>query len=196
MSVDFGAFYLQYNNRIGLIEKTDANGNTYTYRTNIANSRHLGAETYLEINPVKAFTTVTKYGNISFFNSFTFIDARYVNGVYKNNFVENAPRFINRFGTTFAVGFSITLLVSHTSKSFSDADNTVKSDDAVVGLVPAYTVIDLSASYKFMKRFQIKAGLNNVAGTKYFTKRTDEYPGPGIIPSIGRSFYMGVGAKF
>lgn len=197
LSFDFGAFYLQYNNRIGLVEKTDANGNTYTYRTNIANSRHVGAETYLEVNPVKAFTTVTKYGTISFFNSFTFIDARYVNGSYKNNFVENAPRFINRFGTTYAVqGFSITLLVSHTSKSFSDADNTVKSDDAVVGLIPSYTVLDLSASYKFLKRFQVKAGLNNVAGEKYFTKRTDEYPGPGIIPSMGRSFYIGVGAKF
>lgn len=197
LSFDLGAFYLQYNNRIGLMEKKDANGNTYTYRTNIANSRHVGAETYLEINPVKAFTTVTKYGTISFFNSFTFIDARYVNSSYKNNFVENAPRFINRFGTTYAVqGFSITLLVSHTSKSFSDADNTVKSDDAVVGLIPSYTVLDLSASYKFLKRFQVKAGLNNVAGTKYFTKRTDEYPGPGIIPALGRSFYLGVGAKF
>lgn len=197
LSFDLGAFYLQYNNRIGLMEKTDANGNTYTYRTNIANSRHVGAETYLEINPVKAFTTVTKYGTISFFNSFTFIDARYVNSSYKNNFVENAPRFINRFGTTYAVqGFSITLLVSHTSKSFSDADNKVKSDDAVVGLIPSYTVLDLSASYKFLKRFQVKAGLNNVAGTKYFTKRTDEYPGPGIIPALGRSFYLGVGAKF
>ena len=197
LSFDFGAFYLQYNNRIGLVEKTDAAGNTYTYRTNIANSQHVGAETYLEINPVKAFTTITKYGAISFFNSFTFIDARYVNGAYKNNFVENAPRFINRFGTTYAVqGFSITLLVSHTSKSFSDADNTAKSDDAVVGLIPSYTVLDLSASYKFLKRFQVKAGLNNVADTKYFTKRTDEYPGPGIIPALGRSFYVGVGAKF
>ena len=197
LSFDIGAFYLQYNNRIGLIEKTDTNGNTYAYRTNIANSRHVGAETYIEINPVKAFTTVSKYGTISFFNSFTFIDARYTSGPVKNNFVENAPRFINRFGTTFAVqGFSVTLLVSHTSKSFSDASNTVKSDDAVVGLVPSYTVLDLSASYKFLKRFQVKAGINNLSGTKYFTKRTDEYPGPGIIPSLGRSFYVGVGAKF
>jgi hypothetical protein len=31
---------------------------------------------------------------------------------------------------------------------------------------------------------------------KYFTTRTDEYPGPGIIPAIGRSIYVGFGAKF
>ena len=26
----------------------------------------------------------------------------------------------------------------------------------------------------------------------YFTRRTDEYPEPGIIPLVGRSLYMGV----
>ncbi len=195
LSFDIGAFYMQYNNRIGLIEKTDSDGNPYTYRTNVANSRHAGAETYLEINPVKALTTITKYGTIGFFNTFSFIDARYTTGAYKNNFVENAPRFINRFGATYAIaGFSITALISHTSSSFSDADNTFKSADAVVGIIPSYNVIDLSATYKF-NRINIKAGLNNVANTKYFTKRTDEYPGPGIIPSIGRSFYLGLGIK-
>jgi len=35
-----------------------------------------------------------------------------------------------------------------------------------------------------------------MAGASYFTRRTDEYPGPGIIPSIGRSFYIGFTAKF
>lgn len=197
LSFDIGAFYLQYNHRIGLMTKTDSSGTPYNFRTNIANSRHVGAETYVEINPVKAFTTVSKYGTISFFNSFTFIDARYMNGIYKNNFVENAPRFINRFGTTYAVqNFSITLLVSHTSKCFSDAGNTFKSDDAVIGIVPAYNVIDLSATYKFLKHFNAKVGMNNVANAHYFTMRADEYPGPGIIPAIGRSFYIGVGAKF
>jgi Fe(3+) dicitrate transport protein len=195
LSFDVGAFWLQYNNRIGLIEKKDANGNIYTYRTNVANSRHLGAETYLEINPVKALTRVTKYGTVSFFNSFSFIDARYTTSEFKNNFVENAPRFINRFGATYAVeGFSVTLLVSHTSKCFSDAENTIKSDDAVVGVVPKYTVLDLSATYK-IKFVNIKAGVNNLTNEKYFTKRTDEYPGPGIIPSIGRSFYIGLGIR-
>jgi Fe(3+) dicitrate transport protein len=38
--------------------------------------------------------------------------------------------------------------------------------------------------------------MNNIADKKYFTLRADEYPGPGIIPSIGRSFYVGISAKF
>jgi Fe(3+) dicitrate transport protein len=197
LSFDISGFYLQYNKRIGLIEKTDSAGNTYTYRTNVANSRHLGVETYFEFNPVKAFIQSPKHGSVSFFNSFSFIDARYSTGEFKGNFVENAPRFVERFGLTYAVaGFSATLNVSHTSESFSDAANTVYSPDAVVGKVPSYTVLDLSASYRFLNHYSIKAGMNNLADTRYFTKRTDEYPGPGIIPSIGRTFYVSVGAKF
>jgi Fe(3+) dicitrate transport protein len=55
--------------------------------------------------------------------------------------------------------------------------------------------MDASATYK-IKNYNIKAGLNNLTDARYFTKRTDEYPGPGIIPASGRSFYLSVGAKF
>ena len=65
-----------------------------------------------------------------------------------------------------------------------------------MGVIPAYTVIDWSASCKFKNNYNIKFGVNNLADNKYFTKRTDEYPGPGIIPAIGRSFYLGFGAHF
>jgi Fe(3+) dicitrate transport protein len=41
----------------------------------------------------------------------------------------------------------------------------------------------------------LKAGLNNLTDQKYFTQRADEYPGPGIIPSIGRNFYVGFSIK-
>jgi Fe(3+) dicitrate transport protein len=38
--------------------------------------------------------------------------------------------------------------------------------------------------------------VNNLADKHYFTRRTDEYPGPGIIPSPGRSVYLTLGADF
>ncbi len=196
MNFDLGTFYMAYNNRIGLVTLTDVNGSPYTYRTNVANSVHKGFETYVEINPVKMFTDKSRIGSISFFNSFAYIDAKYVSGEFKNNSVEFAPAVINRFGISYSIkGFSTTLLISSTSKSFADANNTVRSSDAAIGLIPAYRVMDWSSSLK-IKRYNIKFGINNFADAKYFTKRTDEYPGPGIIPSIGRSFYIGVGAKF
>ncbi len=196
LNFDVGGFYLAYNNRIGLETLTDANGNPYTYRTNVANSVHQGVETYVEINPFKMAGCNSKIGTLSFLNSFAYIDAKYTTGEFKGNAVEFAPKTINRFGVTYSImKFSTTFLISNTSKSFADANNTVYSEDATVGVIPAYQVMDWSATIK-IRNYNIKLGVNNLANKKYFTLRTDEYPGPGIIPSTARSFYLGFGAKF
>ena len=85
--------------------------------------------------------------------------------------------------------------MSNVGDAFGDATNVRISSDPVAGYIPAYTVFDASATFR-IKRYSLKAGVNNIADKKYFTVRTDEYPGPGIIPSIGRSFYIGISAKF
>ncbi len=197
LNFDIGGFYLQYNNRIGTIEKKDNNGNSFLYRTNVANSIHKGLESYIEFNPIKAFSNIEKW-SLSFFNSLAIIEAKYVSGEYNGKYVEYAPTSINRFGTNLIIGkFSTTFLISSTAKSFGDASNAINPsvNSIVTGVIPAYTVMDWSATLK-IKNFNIKTGLNNLSDKRYFTKRTDEYPGPGIIPSIGRSFYFGIGAKF
>jgi Fe(3+) dicitrate transport protein len=196
LNFDVGGFYLQYDDRVGIVEKTDALGNQFPFRTNVANSVHKGFESYVEFNPVKAFTGWQKW-SLSFFNSLGLINAQYVSGEFKGNFVEYAPCYINRFGTNVVIGkFSTTFLLSSTGKSYADAGNSViPSNDAVAGAIPAYDVMDWSSTWK-IKNYTLRFGLNNLGDKRYFTKRTDEYPGPGIIPSTGRSFYFGFGAKF
>lgn len=197
LNFDVNAFYLAYDHRIGLVQLTDANGNHYTYRTNVANSVHKGVETYLEFSPTKIAKTPAAFGNISIFSSFAYIRAKYTNGPYKGNFVEYAPQTILRSGITWSRRYlSTTFLVSRTARSFGDANNTVASDDAIVGVIPAYTVMDWSATLNLNGGWNIKAGLNNLADKRYFSLRTDEYPGPGIIPAIGRSAYISFGARF
>ncbi|MCS7074178.1 MAG: TonB-dependent receptor, partial [Bacteroidia bacterium] len=46
------------------------------------------------------------------------------------------------------------------------------------------------------KKFTLEANCNNLANTAYFTRRAEAYPGPGIIPSDGRSFYVTVQFKW
>jgi len=191
LTFDVGGFFLKYNNRVGIVETADG-----PYRTNIADSEHKGLESYIEISPTKALMP-NSFWNLSFFNSLALIDARYVSGDFKGKFVEYAPKSIDRFGTTLSVkSLSTTFLISSTAKSYGDASNSSEgSQDAVAGLIPSYTVMDWSGTLRF-KNYNLKWGVNNLADKRYFTKRTDEYPGPGIIPSIGRSFYIGIGAKF
>ena len=196
LNFDLGVFYLRYNNRIGLIERTATDGTTFPYRTNVANSVHKGVESYVEFNPVKAFARGSHY-SLSVFNSLALIDARYTSGEFQGKYVEYAPTVINRTGLMAGYrGLSTTWLISHTARQFGDAGNSVTpSDDAVAGIIPAYTVLDWSATWR-LGTYQLRLGANNLTDRRYFTKRTDEYPGPGIIPSIGRSIYAGFSVKF
>jgi Fe(3+) dicitrate transport protein len=197
LNVDVGAFYLGYNNRVGTTVQQGPGGDTITFVTNIANSVHKGIESYLEFDPVKMLLKHNRYGTLSFFNSFSFIDARYTTGNYTGKHVEFAPLTINRFGSTYSYkNYSMTFLVSNTAQSFSDATNELHNTNAIIGLIPAYQVMDFSARLKIKAHYNLKAGINNLADKKYFTQRTAEYPGPGIIPALGRSFYISVGLKF
>ncbi|MDP4284603.1 MAG: TonB-dependent receptor [Bacteroidota bacterium] len=196
LNIDASLFYLAYNNRIGDVVKMDSTtGKSYAYRTNIANSVHKGLEAYIEFNILKYLNKHSKQG-LSIFNSFSFIDAKYTSGEFKGNRVEAAPKVIERAGLVYSNrNFSSTFQFNYTGDSFGDATNVKISDNPVAGYIPAYTVLDLSATYK-INNYSIKCGVNNLTDKSYFTRRTDEYPGPGIIPAVGRSFYAGFTAKF
>lgn len=193
---DISLFYLRYNNRIGVVLATDpVTGDYYSLRKNVSDSEHKGIESYLELNILKMLNATSKH-NISVFNSLSIIDAKYVNGEYKGNRVETANKYINRLGIIYATStISSTLQFNYVGDAFGDATNVKKSENPIAGYLPSYRVVDFSTSYQ-IKNSSIKFGCTNIFNTDYFTRRTDEYPGPGIIPAVGRSFYIGFSAKF
>jgi Fe(3+) dicitrate transport protein len=210
LNFDIDYFNLHYNNRIGTITQT-TNGQNLQYRTNLGRSVSKGFEAYIEFDPVSAFMSSPKAGNLSLFASLAFINATYrnfqttstVNGqiIRSNlagNLVENAPADIHRFGATYAKkGFSMTWQLSSIGQTYADAANTrVANAAATTGLIPSYQVQDLSASFKFLKNYNVKAGINNLTDEHYFTRRSGGYPGPGILPADGRIFYISGGIKF
>ena len=211
LNFDIDYFYLNYDNRVGTISRLDAANKTYQFRTNLGQSVSKGAEIYVEIDPIAAFTPQSALGNLSLFASMSFIDATYkdfktttvvnnqiVEGNLKGKYVENAPQYIHRFGATYAKkGLSLTWQLSSVGHAYSDALNTEKPNAAAtVGVIPAYIVQDISASFKFLKHYNVKAGVNNGANQRYFTRRSGGYPGPGLLPSDGRTWYVSAGLKF
>jgi Fe(3+) dicitrate transport protein len=197
LNYDISAFLLSYKDRIGLVEVKDAaTGNSYALRTNVANSLHVGVESYFELNMLKLFQAKSKIFQLSVFNSTAYVHARYNSGLYAGKRVEYAPDVISRTGLNFrAKGFSATWQCSYQSFAFGDASNAMNGDEPGVGYIPAYYIMDISASYSY-KVLCLKAGMNNISDQKYFTRRADEYPGPGIIPSIGRNYYLGISVKY
>ena len=196
LNFDVSFFYLAYNKRIGVtLEADPITGDYYSIRKNIANSVHKGIESYIEFNILKYLKPSSKIG-LSIFDSYSYIDARYTSGEFEGNRVETAVKIINRVGVIFSTPkLSTTFQINSIGGAFGDASNVSVSDDPIAGYIPAYNVIDWSATYK-IKNYALKAGLNNLTNKAYFTRRTDEYPGPGIIPAVGRSFYLGFNATF
>lgn len=198
LQFDVSVYYLSYQNRIGTVTPAGA---SYRLITNVGNSISKGLEGFVEFNPVKAFAP-SNTTDLLLFASYSYTDARYSNdhkdAATKGKQVENAPKNILRLGITAGYkAFLLTGQVSYSSETFSDANNTLTpTANAQNGLIPAYTVTDLTASYKFSKSLSVKTGLNNLFDTRYFTRRAGGYPGPGVLPGDGRTFFISVGATF
>ena len=79
---------------------------------------------------------------------------------------------------------------------FADATNAIESNlSGVIGEIPEYQVMDISLAYQ-NKKYKIESGINNLFNQSYFTRRATGYPGPGIIPSPTRNFYITLELNF
>ncbi|WP_158559408.1 TonB-dependent receptor family protein [Deminuibacter soli] len=201
---DVNGFYLYYGNRIGLLTQTK-NNTTYLLTTNIGNAVSKGVEAFAEVSLAKLFYGRHAGFDVSVFSSFAYTHARYtsgnlsVSGANKSlagNQLESVPTYINRAGINAQYKqFSTFLQWSYVGKSFSDANNTVYLANGSVGVVPDYHLVDWSASWQFVKICRLSAGINNLTNKAYFTRRITMYPGPGILPADGRTFYVSLGLK-
>ena len=196
LTYDITAFRILYNNRIGSLILTDANNQSYVYKTNTGNSLTNGLEIYLETKPLSIERGSNL--NLSFFTATSYFDAFYkkgsmvVNGKTENmegKRLETVPRWISRNGLHISKSrFSATMQYSFTDESYSDALNTVKpSANGAKGLVPSYGLWDFNTSFRLNSMFSFRCGVNNIMDKQYFTKRPTGYPGQGVWSSDGRS---------
>lgn len=197
---DVSLFYLGYKDRIGTVLLVDSFTYVlYRYRTNVADSRNLGVEIFFETELWRRKSAKNKPYSVKMFVNASYIDARYTRSSLpgiKGNKAELAPPILAKTGLSYTANkFKATFQISHTSSQFTDASNAFISSNAVIGEIPSYTVADLSFRYTLGKRVSLLAGCNNLANNMYFTRRADGYPGPGIIPSDGRSFYFTLAVK-
>ena len=194
---DVALFHLFYGDKIGLAP--EPNG-VNKVRTNIGDARNLGVEAFVEMDFLKALNDSARH-SLSAFVNFSYIHAVYVRSK-ESNFIGKAVEYVSpvmfRGGLRYKAGrFSTQLQFSYNSGQYSDASNAYEpSGDAVIGYIPSYYVMDYSARYEFKKWFQLEAGINNLLDAQYYTRRATAYPGPGILPSDGRTFYLTVQYKF
>ncbi len=199
VNYDVSLFYLNYNNRIGEVQFVDEFNRIKRNRTNIGQAIIRGIEAYAELDILESLQKPSTDWRLGTFANVAFIKSDYrksvISGVQGNQ-VEFVPETNLKTGLKLGYKkFKASYQFSYLSQQFTDATNAIDGGvAAVVGEVPAYQIMDFSASYQ-LKRFTIEASVNNLANQIYYTRRATGYPGPGILPSDGRSFFVGLGYK-
>ncbi|HEY4148979.1 MAG TPA: TonB-dependent receptor [Chitinophagaceae bacterium] len=198
---DISLFLINYDNKIGSILSSDTvNFIIYNLRTNVAQSRHVGLESYVELDVWKWLKGGQAKTSVSVFSNFSLINARYVNSKdpsIEGRRVEFVPDVVFKTGVSVRrARWSASYQFSYTGEQFTDATNATYTDNAIDGLVPSYRIMDISAEYRLNKHFTLLGSVNNLANASYFTRRADSYPGPGIVPSDGRSCFLTLEARF
>lgn len=190
-SYELTLFYLYYKGKIGQVLRTDTVlFNDYRFRTNVSDAVNKGIEAFAEVNILRLFNISTWQYNI--FANVSWIDARYTgtqDNSIKNKKVEMVPPIVVRMGNTVRYKkLGGTVQYAYTAEHFSDATNAIRTATAVEGLIPSYSITDISVfcQWKFLR---LEASVNNLFDVSYFTRRAESYPGPGIIPADGRAFY-------
>jgi Fe(3+) dicitrate transport protein len=198
-SFDVSAFYLNYNNRIGEVQYYDSSNRVLRQRTNIGQAVIRGIETYAEIDLWQLADPEVENWNAVVFSNLALIKSDYrksqIPGVIGKE-VEFVPAVNFKTGARISYkNLKGSFQYTHLSDQFTEATNAIDGGvSAVVGLIPAYTIMDAGISYQF-KRFKLEGNVNNFANSIYFTRRATGYPGPGILPSDNRTFYITLQVK-
>ena len=191
ISYDISCFYLRYNQRIGFIQKIQDDGNVKSERGNIGDAQISGIESFIDWRIDRIISS--KIESNLFVNT-AFIKSEYINS-QENGIKGKTVEFVPEIN--LKAGFNIkykhiksNIQFTYLGKQFTDATNAIESNlGGVIGEIPQYQILDFGFSYN-KDNFTIESGINNFLNKSYFTRRATGYPGPGIIPSPKRNYYV------
>lgn len=203
LTMDLSGYIMRYNDRIGTVLVESGPNKGDRLRKNIGDAQILGLEAFSELNLRKLIALDSSKYRLNVFVNLALTQSEYINS-QENNVAGKSVEFVPdvnlktglRFGYRNLTG---SLQYTYLSEQFTDAENNTAalegdSREGIIGEIPAYDVWDLSLSYR-MNRFRFECGINNVMDRYYFTRRSTGYPGPGIIPSEPRSYYLTIGIE-
>lgn len=194
VNYDVSFFYLNYDNRIGEVQFYDEFNRVLRRRGNVGKAVIRGVESYAESDLLRVFRK-----NEEDWSGVLFLNAAFIRSDYQaseipgiaGNQVEFVPEVNIKSGVKAGYkDLKLSFQYTYLSDQFSDATNAIDGGvSGVVGMIPSYTIMDASLSYQFGK-CRVEGSINNLGDSRYFTRRATGYPGPGILPSDGRSFYL------
>lgn len=201
LQLDASVFMLNYYRRIGEYFTRDELNRAVRYRTNVADARSFGMELYAQYEIGSLLFPDTSDHSVVLFLNTAVMNGTYErseNSTFRGNALELVPDHTIRAGLRLrGPAFGGSVQYSAIGEQFSDASNVGVNPDfpatlnGVDGIIPAYHVMDASMNWgngSWLLQFSV----NNMTDERYFTRRATGYPGPGIIPSDGRSYTFSI----
>lgn len=200
LSLEATAFYLDFTNQI--IEPSLSAGSAADVAlANQGATRHRGLEAAVSLDIAKAMAQpfgliarVAATRTAAEFSRDRFLRSRTGDTVnVRGNRLPYAPEVTVSASLTLdhPAGILLRLDGLHVGEQFADNFETrAGSANGRVGLIPAHSVLDLSARYRLPTSadLSLSAALKNIAGSKYIASRRPE----GIKPGLPRTLYAGL----
>ncbi|QLE02109.1 TonB-dependent receptor [Galbibacter sp. BG1] len=195
ISYDLSAYFLSYNNRIGVISRKISDVEEKRFRGNIGDAIIYGVETFADWDMASTFLKNTNQWQLNLFTNMAFTNSEYISSQEQNvkgNEVEFVPHVNLKTGLRFGYkNLQGSLQYTYLSNQYTDATNAPRdftSSSGIIGEIPAYDIMDISFAYSY-KKWKLETGVNNVLDNSYFTRRATGYPGPGILPAEPLTWY-------
>lgn len=173
-SWDVSVFHMNFDNQIGTQGNTVANSGEADYD---------GAEFFGELKKD------TRYGTVSVYGAFTYLDASFEAGPVAGKTPAYAPDYTFRAGIEYRYTDRVkarlggTFLDNHYSEDLNLEQRSI----------PSYKIWDLTAEAKVWRdAISVFGGINNLLDENYFARVTSA----GIDPAYPRTYYGGVRIKW
>ncbi len=200
LSYDLTVYSVFYQDRIGIILNNRANRE----RKNIGTALIAGTESLVNVNLARWIVPDRRDYQLNIYLNTAYTFSQYLQSQLSNvvgKKVEFIPTINLKSGVSLRYKkLECTYQFSFLSKQFTDVQNSPLSisedkKSGITGPIPAYHISDFTLSY-YSGGLKFTGGVNNLMDRAYFTRRATGYPGPGIIPSDGRSFFVTIGYRF
>ena len=183
-SYELAAFRMDFDNQV-VTGNTDPN----LSQSNAGETLHQGAELALGYALGAGFSV---NGNLTWVPT-----SRFETGENRGNRIPYSPKWLANLGVEYRQGdLRAALLAHHRGRQFGDETNRVDiPDDAAGGiwggLMPSYTVFDLTAQYSVSRQFTLFGAVKNLGDKRYITGlRQGIYVGPERAFEVGLRYRM------
>ena len=193
----YDASIFQVNVKNGI--ETEQLSRTVSVDVNTGDARSRGVEAEASYDLLQLLRVAAEGEHLTLFANASYLDAVYTSSItpgQAGKTLPYAPHYVLKGGLTLSMvsGLKLSLIVDAVgAQYFQSSDAGVPGVAGAIAMpaqIPAYTLVDFSGEYKFLRRWRVLGGISNLTNEEYYSRVF--IAGGRIEPALGRQFYLGI----